>query len=407
VFICNLRGVVITMKGTRAALITVMAGIWATGAHAQSSVTLYGLINVGVSYISNQKASGTTAGHNNYGMINGTINPDRWGLRGSEDLGNGLKAIFTLENGFTLTNGALGQHGLMFGRQAFVGLSSDKYGTLTLGRQYDFMVDYLAPLTGAGAANGGVFFAHPYDNDNLQNTMRINNAVKFASENYHGWQFGSLYGFSNEAGGFANNRAYSIGTLYKNGPLRFSAAYLQLNSAGSLTNLTGATDSYVTNGALTGSDSTFSAGVQRTYGAGLDYSFGEATVGFVFSETKLENATSINNTGSSPIGLGNASLRFDNYEVSVRYHITPTLRVVGAYTFTDGASSISGATSPKWNQANLLLEYALSKRTFLYAEGQYQHVSGGGNVFTADLNGLAPSANNKQVAVTAGVLTRF
>ena len=75
------------------------------------------------------------------------------------------------------------------------------------------MVDYLAPLAGAGGANGGVFFAHPYDNDNLQNTMRINNAIKYASANYSGWQFGSLYGFSNAAGGFSNNRAYSFGTF--------------------------------------------------------------------------------------------------------------------------------------------------------------------------------------------------
>ena len=54
-----------------------------------------------------------------------------------------------------------------------------------------------------------------------------------------------------------------------------------------------------------------------------------------------------------------------------------------------------------------MLSYALSQRTNLYVEGQYQIVSGGGNTFTADINGLAPSANNKQVAVTVGLLTRF
>jgi GBP family porin len=390
-------------------LIALLTGIFSAAADAQTSVTLYGLIDTGLTYVSNQKVAGSnpTTGHSNFLETNASIVPDRWGLRGSEDLGGGLKAIFTLENGFTLTNGALGQHGLIFGRQAFVGLSSNEFGTVTLGRQYDSMVDFLAPLSGAGGANGGVFFAHPYDNDNLQNTMRINNAVKFASRDYDGWKFGSLYGFSNAAGGFSNNRAYSFGTSYNNGPLRFAASYLQINNGGSLTNLTGATDSYVTNGLLTGSDSTFSAGQQRTFGAGLNYTFGPATAGFVFTETKLENATSINNTNSAAIGLGNASLRFDNYEINGRYSLTPTLTLIGSYTYTDGSYSLAGGSSPKWNQANLLLNYALSQRTSLYVEGQYQHVSGGGHVFTADINGLAPSANDKQVAVTVGLLTRF
>ncbi|MEA3090102.1 MAG: ral bacterial porin, family [Caballeronia sp.] len=389
-------------------LIALLTGIFVTAAHAQSSVTLYGLIDTGLTYTSNQKETGSTAGHSKFGMTDASINPDRFGLRGSEDLGGGLKAVFTLENGFTLTNGALGQHGLLFGRQAFAGLSSDQFGTLTFGRQYDSVVDYLAPLAGAGAAKGGVFFGHPYDNDNLQNTMRINNAVKYASPNYNGWRFGSLYGFSNAAGGFSDNRAYSFGTSYINGPFRFAASYLQLNNGGSAANLAGATDSIVNPaGQVTGSDSTFSAGQQRTFGAGLDYVVGPATVGFVFTETKLEDATGINNTSSSPISLGNSSLRFDNYEVNAIYNVTPAFKVTGSYTFTDGSSSLSGAASPKWNQVNLLLDYSLSRRTDVYVEGQFQHVSGGGTVFTADINGLSPSATSSQVAVTAGLRTRF
>jgi GBP family porin len=389
-------------------LIALLTGIFATAAHAQSSVTLYGLIDTGLTYTSNQKETGSTAGHSKFGMTDASINPDRFGVRGSEDLGGGLKAVFTLENGFTLTNGALGQHGLLFGRQAFAGLSSDQLGTVTFGRQYDSVVDYLAPLAGAGAAKGGVFFGHPYDNDNLQNTMRINNAVKYASPNYNGWRFGSLYGFSNAAGGFSDNRAYSFGTSYNNGPFRFAASYLQLNNGGSDANLAGATDSLVDPaGQVTGSDSTFSAGQQRTFGAGFDYAFGPATVGFVFTETKLENATGINNTSASPIPLANSSLRFDNYEVNAVYNVTRAFAVTGSYTFTDGSSSLAGASSPKWNQFNLLLDYALSRRTDVYVEGQFQHVSGGGTVFTADINGLSPSATSSQVAVTAGLRTRF
>src|SRR3979411_1464850 len=135
-------------------LLALLTGIFATAAHAQSSVTLYGLIDTGLTYTANQKEPGPTAGHSKFGMTDASINPARFGLRGSEDLGGGLKAVFTLENGFTLTNGALGQHGLLFGRQAFAGLSSNQFGTVTLGRQYDSMVDYLAPLAGAGGPKG-------------------------------------------------------------------------------------------------------------------------------------------------------------------------------------------------------------------------------------------------------------
>ena len=111
--------------------------------HAQSSVTLYGLIDESrFEAVSNVPVAGKTGGGTQYALdaING-LNGTRWGLRGTEDLGGGLAAIFTLENGFDLNTGKLGQGGAEFGRQAFVGLSSSRFGTLTLGRQYDSVVD--------------------------------------------------------------------------------------------------------------------------------------------------------------------------------------------------------------------------------------------------------------------------
>lgn len=81
-------------------LSAVLTGMFATAAHAQSSVTLYGVIDAGLSYVSNQKEAGSSAGHSNFAMTNYSTTPDLFGLRGSEDLGGGLKAIFTLENAF-------------------------------------------------------------------------------------------------------------------------------------------------------------------------------------------------------------------------------------------------------------------------------------------------------------------
>jgi GBP family porin len=364
----------------------------AGAAHAQSSVTLYGLIDAGITYTNNQ------GGSRNIQETSGAVNGSRWGLRGSEDLGGGLKAIFTLENGFSITNGKLGQNSLEFGRQAFVGLSSDRYGAVTLGRQYDSVVDYLAPLALTGTSSGGTQFAHPFDNDNLDNSFRINNSVKYSSVNYGGLKFGALYGFSNDSGGFATNRAYSLGTSYNYGPLNVAAGYMELNSAGTTLNSSGAVTS----------DATFAAGTQRTYGAGLNYAFGQATVGFVFTQTHLDNATGIGASASgtsSGLTLTSGSARFTNYEVNGRYNITPAWSLSGAYTFTD--AHLDGV-SPKYNQVSLQTAYALSKRTDVYLMGVYQHVSDTGDSgLTADINGLSASSSSSQVAATIGLRHRF
>ena len=116
-------------------------------AHAQSSVTLYGIIDQGINLITNVRTAAGSA--HLYNMSSGVMQGSRWGLRGVEDLGGGLKAIVTLENGFDLGSGALGQGGLLFGRQAYLGLSGPEFGALTLGRQYDSVVDYIGPLVAA------------------------------------------------------------------------------------------------------------------------------------------------------------------------------------------------------------------------------------------------------------------
>src|SRR5260370_36937450 len=93
-------------------------GTFAGVAHAQSSVTLYGIVDAGFVYNNN------SGGHKLYETRAGNLQGDRWGLRGTEDLGGGLKALFVLENGFNAFNGTLGQKGDEYGRQAYVGLTS-------------------------------------------------------------------------------------------------------------------------------------------------------------------------------------------------------------------------------------------------------------------------------------------
>jgi len=377
-------------------MVAALTGVFATAAHAQSSVTLYGLIDAGVTYANN------SGGHSLWKASSGTVNGSRWGLRGAEDLGGGLKAIFTLESGFNIDNGTASQSSRMFGRQAFVGLASDQYGAVTLGRQYDSVVDYLAPLSNTGTQYGGTIAAHPFDNDNLNNSVRFNNTIKYSSVNYAGFKFGGTYSFSNSSD-FANNRAYSVGASYNWAGLNVAAGYLQANS--DVNNLQlGVGNS----GAQTG-EWTFAAGRQRTFGGGVNYTFGPATAGFVYTQTNLTNAVGIS-ASQSGTGAGllfNAnSARFQNFEGNVRYALTPALSLAGAYTYT--RANFGGGVNPNYNTVALQSDYALSKRTDVYLQGDWQHVSSNQEGIGAYLNGLgSASTRQDQVAVTVGMRHRF
>ena len=370
------------------------AASFAPLAHAQSSVTLYGIIDAGLSYTNNQ------GGHSNVQAGSGTVTGSHWGFRGREDLGGGTAAIFQLESGFSVMNGSLRQGGRMFGYQAYAGLTNDRIGTITLGRQYDSVVDYLAPLSFTGHHPGGNnLSAHPFDNDNLNNSFRVNNSVKFASNDYNGLRFGSLYGFSNEAGGFSDNRLYSFGASYNNGPLSLGAGYLQANNGGSTTN---------TSGAITLTDRTFIAARQRTFGAGANYTIGAATLGFVWTRTQLGGLDTINGANSLGIAANGQGMSFNNYEANASYALTSALSLDGEYTYTSGAMSTdTGAHHPKWHEVSLMADYFLSRRTDVYLQGSYQHISADGSGLSADVSGQTASSTSQQVVVAAGMRHRF
>ena len=365
--------------------------VFAVAAHAQSSVTLYGLIDTGIVYTNNQ------GGHNAWQEQSSMLSNEVWGLKGSEDLGGNLHAIFRLENGFNIQNGRQTYSGTMFGRQAYVGLQSDQYGTLTLGRQYDAVVDNLGAIALANNGDGNNLAAHPFDNDNIDDSFYINNSVKYASPTYNGLQAEAQYGFSNAAGGFSNNRAYSFGVTYGNGPINLAAAYLQLNSGG-----------LTAGGALTDNDFvSFPAARQRVMGVGGNYTFGPAIVGLLWTHTLFDNTQpGVNST----IAQSFNTLHFDNYEVNVHYSLTPAISLAGAYTFTQGAFNTgTGSADPKWHQVTMMADYSFSKRTDVYLEGVYQHAYGAaGTAFEgAYINGLSQASTGNQVAATVGIRTRF
>jgi GBP family porin len=227
-------------------------------------------------------------------------------------------------------------------------------------------------------------------------TVSTNNSIKYQSANYAGLSFSGVYGFSNQAGGFASNRAYSVGAGYQNNGLQLGAAYLQMqgldqNANGAIQGLPAASTA-----ALPGVQN------QRTWGLGGSYTFGPAVIGGVFTQTRLQDR------------LADTSVRYNNYEINARYNLTPALGLGAAYTYTQALRAAPGTSDTNtgaahWNQFGLQGDYALSKRTDVYVEGVAQlGANNSTGVNLTQVNGTdAPSTSRNQFVVSSGVRHRF
>jgi len=380
-------------------MIVTSLGVLATTAHAQSSVTLYGLLDAGVSYV-NHAATTTGGSASKVKLDDGVIQGNRWGMRGTEDLGGGLSAIFTLEGGLSVANGASAQNGTLFGRQAWVGLAKAGVGSLTFGRQYSFSTDYISKFAAGGLTIGNYAF-RMNDVDQLTSS-RINNAVKFSSANFAGLTFGAMFGFSNStefsgnpAGGTTaapiagSSRTVSFGANYDHGPFAFGAAYTDISYPGAASPAFPITIANVNTG---GSKDL------RTIGVGARYTFGPAMVFGNWTNTRFE-------------GLTGRTSTFNNYEIDGKYSFTPAMFAALAYTYSD----LTGFGTGKWNQVSSILDYALSKRTDVYVLAIYQNATGSNNGVpvqaeigsSSSFFGNSGSGSSNQIAARIGMRTRF
>jgi len=353
-------------------LAAAIATLAAPAAFAQSSVTLYGLLDAGVAYVNHSSGSSLVK------FSSGNTYCSRWGLKGSEDLGGGLKTVFQLENGFSLASGALGQGGREFGRKAIVGLSDDSYGTVTLGRQYDPIVDVVQPLT-EDAYFGGTF-GTPGDVDNYDNSVRVSNSIKYVSPLFNGLQAEALIGLGGVAGGAANGQTLGLGLGYAQGPIALAAGYYRADG--------GTTTAAGVRTYTSSSDSIFSTAINQGFASaktvqiarlGGTYAFGNALVGLSYS-----------NVAYKPDGLSDftRTAKFNVGGAFFNYHVNPALLLGLGYNYTKA----SGPASANYNQFNLGADYALSKRTSLYALAAYQKA-----------NGSTLNASGATVAATAVV----
>jgi len=337
---------------------------FAGAAQAQTNVTLYGVVDGGMGYtrFKNDQLDNKA---NKFGLEDGVQQGNRWGLRGSEDLGGGLKAVFQLESGWSLATGNSAQGNRLFGREASLGLSSDSWGTLKFGRQTNFASRYAGGLL---APQGDAFKeSHIGATFTSTSTVRTDNTITYETPVFSGFQFGLGYSFhvngnqpwDVDGGADTDVTMLTLGLRYNNGPLAVAFAYDHLDQP---TLNAKDTKAWVLAGSYNfdvvklhlgfGQDRN---GTFATRGNHLAAVGGTGQAGFVYIPGKYR-------TNNYSIGLG---VPLNTGEFSVSWHSAR----LGSGNFKDGVKVAQGETSQNIYSAKYT--YPFSKRTNLYVVGTY------------------------------------
>lgn len=333
-------------------------------ARAQSSLTLYGLADSYLEYRSDARpAPGSSSDGGSVLRLNsGGLSGSRWGLRGVEDLGGGLRAIFAVEGGFYVHTGAMGEPGRPFNRQSFLGIGSP-FGQLTFGRQYISMFDLLpafTPLTYAGAYEPMPF---------LMGNLRLDNSVKYRVAS--GPVAGQVhYQFVDEPGAPQKRSTWGGGASYLAGEFGVAAVYDQ---AGGITPAT-------------------AANRLRKFVVAATYAPDpwRLTVGYRWAQDQ------------APGGATNQ--RDDMWWLGLGYRITPALRASAGFYYDDVKVRGGKGNPANPRQYALQLVYGgLSKRTDLYAAAAYARNSGLNFTPLATL----PAGEDSQAGVAVGIRHKF
>ncbi|CAG2141667.1 Outer membrane porin protein [Cupriavidus yeoncheonensis] len=355
-------------------LARIAAGLLAASpllASAQSSVTLYGVIDTGVEYVNN-------VGVNGYGLTrvpnNTATVPSRWGLRGTEDLGGGLKSIFVLESGFAPDTGSANQGGRLFGRQALVGLSN-QYGQISFGRQYTmlFWATLDSDILGPNVYGSGSLDSY------LPNT-RADNAISYKGT-FGGLTVGATYSFGRDA---VNAGPSPAGTNCAGENPADKKACREWSAM-----VQYATDWW---GVHTAYDS--QRGGPGAF-AGLTNSNlkdDRLSVGgyMILSRTKLGAGWLRRDNDGSPTRIS------DLYYAGASYDITPAVNLAGQLYY----QKYHGSDNKAWLYA-LRGTYAFSKRTSVYATAGF--IDNGGQL-AASVSGGSPGSNPKPGANQFGTM---
>ena len=386
----------------------------AVPAFAQSSVTLYGVVDTGLAYQSSQTSLGSTSGgRSNIKMVQGVWAGTRFGLKGAEDLGGGTKAIFQLESGFNSATGGQQFTNAEFGRASWVGVTNPTYGTFTVGRQYTSYYTLVAPY-GPTTWLTGFFGAHPGDVDGMDTLYRSNNSLVYTSPKLYGLTASGSYSLGGVPGSFNSGSTWSAALQYANGPVGLAVGVSRINNstpgggafgADSTTNSAGQSGvSAVTNGYQTAqAQQRFAVSGGYTFNSAWDITAMYSNVQYIPGINSKFTDTAIFNTGG------------------VVLHWKPLIAwdFATGYSYTRATKANGITSSAQYQQFNLSQYYSLSKRTGLYALAAYQR-SNGNTLGTAGASSIiaatanigdgfngAPSSSRSQVAAGIGIVHRF
>ncbi|PVX85157.1 porin [Paraburkholderia unamae] len=331
----------------------IAAGLSLAGAaHAQSSVTLYGVLDASVLYLSKTLNPATdTNGGKFIGFGDSGLSPSVFGLKGTEDLGGGLKANFTLESGINMgTGGFNDSNGNLFGRQAWVGMSGG-FGDVKLGLQFSPFFFALYDLDPRLSMTGSSLL--PWLNTVAATGIFTRNAVSYTSPVLYGLQGSVLYAFGNVPGDFQAGKQVSASLKWQWQDLMVEAAWFDSNASPA-------------------ADTVPPTAVPfqgRMLGA--TYRFGTVTAKASFTSFRASGGPSNNLYGG---GLD--------------YLITPAIDVNGGVWYmTDRNETSSHAVL-----GSIGASYSLSKRTSLYAQVGVVHNDGNARLGLVAGEGLS-SAN--------------
>ena len=402
-----------SMKRVVQSAVGASLGFAAASAFAQASVTLYGIVDTSITYQNSQTTLGsTTPGKSNVRMQSGVWNGDRWGLRGTEDLGGGNSVLFVLESGFNLANGGQQFTNAMFGRQARIDLSNKALGTLSLGRQYSSYYTMLAPWVPAYYLTG--YGSHPGDLDGMDTYYRSNNAITYTTPLFYGLTASGQFAPAGVPGSLNQGSTWSAGLQYKGNGFGLAAAFWRINNS-------------TPGGGPYGTDSSVnSSGQQGVSAVTNGYSQAQAQQrfavdgGYIFNES-WDISFAYSNVQYIPgINSKFKDLAVWNTAGSVlHWKPTPPLDLALGYSYTWASKANSISDAAKYHQVILSQYYALSKRTGLYALEGYQRASGQtlgnpgtGTVIAAtptigDSFQSTPGASRSMVAVSLGVVSKF
>lgn len=384
------------MKLKALALGVALAFPMMASAQSSTSVTLYGIVDTAIEYVNNIAADRDgNETHSSAHFTNLTSSvPSRWGLRGSEDLGNGLKAIFTLESGFNPGTGTSNQGGRLFGRQAFVGLSGD-WGQVTFGRQYNMLMrsmlfsDFLGPSAyGLGAL------------DSYIPNARMDNSIVYMGS-FDGLRLGAAYARGRDTVQTGGPAATGCGVEYDDQ----SACSAYSAFVGYDTANWGVAGGYdvirgTDNPAQTNFYDLAANEEDRRWTINGYVKFDAFKVGLIYLNRK--NEAGISSSWGDDLGD-----RSDLWTLNASWQATPAVVVDGSVNYLKYKDAEESSKSMYYVAR---ATYSFSKRTAVYASAAYMKNSGmaanSASSGTAG-RGFAAEAGGSQTAVMAGLRHSF